>query len=95
MEKLTLVTAVDSVTPATQAVMYEAAAAKYVMLGIHGFRRLVDEGAIIFRNHPNRTRRIYLKTDLDDYLKALPQRNIVSGRVRPGPEGKGDQGDRS
>jgi hypothetical protein len=70
--------------------MYEVSAAKYVMLGIRDFRKLVNEGVVICRNHPGRTRRIYLKVDLDDYLRNLPQSNIVAGRVHPGPGRKGD-----
>ena len=93
--KLVLMPVVDTLAPITQAVMYEAIAAKYVMLGIHDFRRLVDDGVITHRTHPGRTRRIYLKIDLDEYLRNLPRGNIGAGRVHPGPEGKGDQGDRS
>ena len=86
---------VDHLSPVNPAVMYEVTAAKYVMLGIREFRRLVDEGAIIYRNHPGRKRRIYLKADLDDYLKRLPQGKIGGGRVHPGFDDRGDQGDRS
>ena len=94
-EKYALMPVVDKLAPITPAVMYEVMAAKYVMLGIHDFRKLVDEGVIIYRNRPGRTRRIYLKTDLDDYLKNLPQGNIDDGRVHPGPERKESQGGRS
>jgi hypothetical protein len=95
IEKMVLMPAVDKLIPLTQAVMYEVTAAKYIMLGIHDFRRLVEDGVILCRTHPGRSRKIYLKTDLDDYLKSLPRCNIGHGRVRPGPEGKGNQGDRS
>lgn len=67
---------VDELSPLTSAVMYEATAAKYVMLGIHEFRKLADRGEIPFRRHPGRKRRIYLKTDLDEYLSLLPRGKI-------------------
>ena len=88
--KLVLMPVFDKLAPVTQAVMYEVPAAKYVMFGIRDFRKLVHEGVIICRNHPGRTRRIYLKADLDDYLRNLTQSNMVAGRVHPGPGGKGD-----
>jgi hypothetical protein len=94
MQKLVPLPIEKTLAAISPAVMYEVTAAKYVMLGIHDFRKLVDEGVIIFRNHPGRKRRIYLKSDLDDYLKNLPQGNMVAGRVHPGPEGKGNQGGR-
>ena len=94
-ERMVLMPVADTLTPVASAVMYEVTAAKYVMLGIHDFRRLVDAGLIICRNHPGRTRRIYLKVDLDDYLRNLPQSNIVAGRVHPGPGEEGNQGGRS
>jgi hypothetical protein len=60
--------------PITPAVMYEAEAARYIMLGIHDFRKLVAEGVIPCRTHPGRVRKIYLKADLDAYLFGLPTR---------------------
>jgi excisionase family DNA binding protein len=71
----------EGLAPLTQAVMYEKTAAKYVMLGIHEFRKLVDEGVIPCRFHPGRTRRIYLRSDLDRYLSNLPCGSIEAGRV--------------
>ena len=68
MQKLTLMPVTEDLAPLRPAVMYEAAAAKYVMLGIHEFRKLVGQGIIPFRRHPGRTRRIYLRSDLDAYL---------------------------
>ena len=94
-EKFALMPVVDKLAPITPAVMYETMAAKYVMLGIHDFRKLVDEGIIIYRTHPGRSRRIYLKTDLDDYLNNLPQGNMGDGRIHPGLERKESQGGRS
>lgn len=95
LQKLVLMPVADNLAPIPPAVMYEVTAAKYLMLGIHDFRMLVNAGVIVCRNHPGRKRRIYLKSDLDDYLRSLPQSNIVAGRVHPGPGGKGNQGGRS
>jgi hypothetical protein len=95
VEKMALMPVVDSFAPITQAVMYEKTAAKYIMLGIHDFRKMVDGGMIPFRTHPGRNRRIYLKSDLDEYLRSLPRGNIDTGRVPPGSERKGNQGGRS
>jgi excisionase family DNA binding protein len=78
--------AVNMLVPLVQAVMYEKTAAKYVMLGIHEFRKLVEDGIIPSRFHPGRTRRISLKTDLDEYLQNLPCANMSAGRVRLGSE---------
>ena len=94
-KQLVLMPFVNQLSPVSPAVMYEVTAAKYLMLGIHEFRKLVDEGAIICRNHPGRKRRIYLKADLDDYLNRLPPCKIGGGRVHPGFDDRGDQGDRS
>jgi hypothetical protein len=60
--------------PFTPGVMYESEAARYIMLGIHDFRKLVAAGVIPSRTHPGRKRKIYLKADLDAYLLALPTR---------------------
>lgn len=89
MSKLALVPLVDRLLPLTPAVMYENAAAKYVLLGIHEFRKLVDRGVIRFRRHPGRKRRIYLKADLDSYLSQLPRSNIAFGEDPPSSLRKG------
>lgn len=83
MNKLTLMPLVDRLTVLTPAVMYESAAAKYIMLGIHEFRVLVDQGVIPFRRHPGRTRRIYLKADLDSYLSELPRGRMTNSEDSP------------
>jgi len=83
MGKLTLMPMIDKLAPFTPAVMYETAAAKYVMLGIHEFRKLVERGVIPFRRHPGRTRRIYLKADLDGYLLQLPRGRITTSEDSP------------
>ncbi len=73
MRKFEILPVVDKkLDPITQAAMYEKTAAKYVMLGIHEFRELVHKGVILFRTRHGHNRRIYLKSDLDNYLSSLP-----------------------
>ncbi len=90
MSKLVLMPLADRPERITQAVMYETAAAKYVMLGIHDFRKLVEEGVIPFRRHLGRTRRIYLKSDLDSYLSRLPRGKITQARIHQTPRTESD-----
>ena len=89
MQKLTLMPVTEDLAPLRPAVMYEAAAAKYVMLGIHEFRKLVGQGIIPFRRHPGRTRRIYLRSDLDAYLSRLPRGIMPASEDSPGSTRKG------
>jgi excisionase family DNA binding protein len=89
MSKLILMPVIDKLGPLTPAVMYEAVAAKYVKLGIHDFRKLVDAGVIPFRTHPGRTRRIYLTADLDEYLSRLPRGRIPTSEDSPSSEERG------
>ncbi len=83
MPNLMLVPVVNHLEPQTSAVMYEVAAAKYMMLGIHNFRKLVAAGRIPYRTHPGRRRRIYLKSDLDSFLLNLPQGKITASEDSP------------
>jgi hypothetical protein len=69
---LVLMPAIPDLHPLTPAVLYEVAAAKYLKIAIEDFREFVNQGLIPFRTHPGRSRRIYLKADLDIYLKNLP-----------------------
>lgn len=64
----------------TAGAFYEVMAAKYVKIDIAEFRELVRKGKILARAHSGRTRCIYLKEDLDDYLRNLPPHK--PGRVR-------------
>ncbi len=89
MNKLALVPLLDHMGEIAPAVMYETAAAKYVMLGVHDFRKLVDCGVIPFRRHAGRKRRIYLKSDLDDYLSKLPRGTMSDIEGSHGPSEKG------
>ncbi len=89
MNKLALVPLVDRMGEIMPAVMYESEAAKYVMLGVHEFRKLVDAGTIPFRRHAGRKRRIYLKADPDEYLSRLPRGTMSDIEGSHGPSDKG------
>ncbi len=78
---LILMPAMGDLSKPTPAVFWEVAAAKYVKLGIQEFRELVNQGAIPFRNHQGRRRRIYLKEDLDAYLRNLPRGSLERSRI--------------
>jgi hypothetical protein len=81
---LVLLPAVDGLSPLTPAVLYEVAAAKYVKIDIAEFRNLVRSGIIPARTHPGRTRSIYLKEDLDRYLRQLPIKPVSRGTITDG-----------
>lgn len=92
--RMILMPATSDIQPLTTAVLYEVAAAKYIKIAIEEFREFVNRGLIPFRTHPGRSRRIYLKADLDAYLKNLPigqpatRRNMAVGEDPPEPERK-------
>ncbi len=81
---LVLVPAVNRITELTPAVLYEVAAAKYVKIDIADFRILVRQGVIPARTHFGRTRSIYLKEDLDAYLRKLPLKPAGHARMADG-----------
>jgi len=89
-----LLPATSDLQPLTTAVLYEVAAAKYIKIAIEDFREFVNQGMIPFRTHPGRSRRIYLKADLDAYLRNLAigqprtRRNMDPGEDPPEPERK-------
>jgi len=89
MGKLVLMPMIEHLASITPAVMYEATATKYVMLAIQDFRKLVNNGSIPYRTHPGRSRRIYLKSDLDDYLCSLPCGKMNASEDPPSPADKG------
>jgi hypothetical protein len=66
------------------AVLYEVAAAKYIKIDIATFRELVRSGCIPARTHPGRTRSIYLKEDLNSYLRNLPAKRPNHDRMGAG-----------
>ncbi len=78
---LILLPAIGDLHPLTPAVLYEVAAAKYVKIAIEDFREFANRGVIPFRTHPGRSRRIYLKEDLDKYLRNLPVGQPIRGKI--------------
>jgi excisionase family DNA binding protein len=54
----------------------ELEAAKYIGSNRTDFRRLVDQGAIPYTAHVGHRSRIYLREDLDAYLRSLPRRTM-------------------
>ena len=84
MSKLILVKAHKELAPFGPGVLYEVAAARYVKIDIGSFRQLVRAGRIPARAHPGRTRWIYLKEDLDVYLRNLPVIDASRGKIPAG-----------
>ena len=72
-----LVNMVKKVGEIQPAAMYEHDAAKYLKLSVNDLRKFVHEGRIIARKHPGRSRRIYLKSDLDEYLQSLEKEGVA------------------
>jgi hypothetical protein len=84
MRKLVLVPAYNDLAPFTAGVLWEKAAAEYVKIDIVDFRQLVREGRIPARVHPGRTRWMFLKEDLDAYLRSLPPLDASGGKMHGG-----------
>ena len=70
---LMLVSVVKEIGSIQPAAMYERDAAKYLKLSANSLREFVSRGIITARQHPGRSRRIFLKADLDRYLEGLPK----------------------
>jgi hypothetical protein len=79
--RLMLVRAEKNLGLITPAAMYITAAAKYVKIDIADFRELVRDGIIPARAHPGRSRDLFLKEDLDVYLRSLPIRPQSDSRI--------------
>ncbi len=58
------------------AAFHELEAARYLGMNRTAFREMVFSGLLPFRVHLNGKRRIYLRTDLDDYLQSLKRRTM-------------------
>lgn len=84
--KLVLLPAMSDLRETTSAVLWEVAAAKYVKLAIQVFRQFVNQGVIPFRQHAGGRRRIYLKEDLDAYLRNLPRGTFDRSKMIPGED---------
>lgn len=74
------------------AVLYEREAARYLRLDIHKFRHLVAVGLIPCRTHAGGKRRIYLRSELDLYLRALPLCNNSTPAEVPQPRQRKEDG---
>jgi excisionase family DNA binding protein len=72
-----LVNLVKEIGEIQPAAMYEKDAARYLKLSVNELRRFANEGRIPARQHPGRSRRIYLKQDLDEYLTSLPKEGVA------------------
>jgi excisionase family DNA binding protein len=77
MSNLMLVSVVKELADVQPAAMYEKEAARYLKLSVNDLRRFANDGRIVARRHPGRSRRIYLKADLDRYLESLPKEHIA------------------
>jgi hypothetical protein len=73
---LVLVSMVKEIGEIQPAAMYEHDAARYLKLSVNDLRIFVRVGTIVARRHPNRSRRIYLKSDLDRYLESLKHEGV-------------------
>jgi excisionase family DNA binding protein len=80
MTKLALVPVHGKISEALPAAFHENAAAKYIGTNRTHFRDLVVRGNIPFVVHQYGKTRLYLKSDLDDYLLSRPKHKIVDGR---------------
>ena len=80
---LQLVPVHKSIADYEPAAFHEAAAAKYVGMCRTMFREIVKEGLIPFAEHVNGQTRIYLRYDLDAYLKSLNWRKMELREVSP------------
>jgi hypothetical protein len=65
---------------AMPAAFHELAAAKYIGTNRTHFRDLVLRGDIPYIVHQYGKTRLYLKSDLDDYLLSRPKHKITGGR---------------
>jgi hypothetical protein len=60
------------------AAFHELAAAKYLGMNRTSFRELLMSGVIPYTCHLNGKTRIYLRSDLDNYLASLEKRKMQS-----------------
>ena len=77
MSELVLVPLVQEIDRVQPAAMYERDAAKYLKLSVNDLRLFAKQGAIVARRHPGRSRRIYLRADLDRYLESLEREGVA------------------
>ena len=80
MTKLALVPVHSRVSDPQPAAFHEQAAAKYIGTNRTHFKDLVLQGDIPFIVHQYGKTRLYLKSDLDDYLLSRPKHKMIAGR---------------
>jgi len=80
MTTLTLVRIHGRVSDPQPAAFHELNAAKYIGTNRTHFRVLVLRGDIPYIVHQHGKTRLYLKSDLDDYLLSRPKLRITDGR---------------
>jgi len=83
MAELALVPIHKRIPDPQPAAFHELAAAKYIGMNRTRFRELVFAGIVSYAEHINGKTRIYLREDLDDYLKSLKWRKMVPREVSP------------
>jgi len=81
MSRLQLVPVHDEVTDPQPAAFHEMAAAKYIGMHRTAFRELLLSGLIPYAEHANGKTRIYLRADLDKYLRNLKWRTMTPREV--------------
>ncbi len=77
MSSLVLVSMVKEIGDVQPAALYEREAARYLKLSVNELRTCVRTGRIPARRHAGRSRRIYLKSDLDNYLESLDRVEVT------------------
>jgi len=80
LTKLALVPVHGKISEALPAAFRENAAAKYIGTNRTHFKDLVIRGDIPFIVHQYGKTRLYLKSDLDDYLLSRPKHKMIAGR---------------
>jgi hypothetical protein len=84
---LVLVPLVKSIEPLTTAVLYSRQARAYLKIASAKFNRLVKTGVFNQYTHIDGRRPVFLKHELDLYLRSLP-RHRMKTRVSPNPGGE-------
>lgn len=93
MTKLALIPVHDRTPKATPAAFHENAAVEYIGTNRTHFKELVLRGDIPFIVHQYGKTRLYLKSDLDDYLLSRPKHKILDGR-KPADDSKENENER-
>ena len=89
MTNFALVPVHGKISEALPAAFRENAAAKYIGTNRTHFKDLVIHGDIPFIVHQYGKTRLYLKSDLDDYLLSRPKHKMIGGR-KPADDSNGE-----